>query len=410
MFHWVYVVWMEPLFSYLGVSYETSTPFRIIVTYSCIVLPVLWIPDEIKRPSQFMYWITYVLTYIPMIFIPLFTGYSDVDFLVYTLTLFSGLLLLGASYIFPLKKLEIPPFSNTIFWFTFLSIVGIFILLIVYYLGGSLKLVNIFDSTQIYEQRLRDDVDRGPVAYPMNLLAGVFAPFLFAYGLAYKNKKLLVASFAVQLLIFSVGANKGFILNSGAMLGVFFLFRNSLKNVGTKILLSLSFPLFIIGFVYQFMRDDVTSEFFAFSSLIVFRTIGISTYNMPFYVDFFKDHPYTYYTHINIINKLTGAYPYKRPMGRVLGNYFHDNPEFNMNANFWLTDGIASIGLIGIPIISLVGALVFYIFDCSGIRHSKLFVIILSAYAALVLQNVSLFTTVITGGLGFLMILLLLKK
>ena len=56
-------------------------------------------------------------------------------------------------------------------------------------------------------------------------------------------------------------------------------------------------------------------------------------------MDFFETtgQPHTYYSHINIVNALTGMYPYKDSIGRAVMDR-----DSNANGNFWLMDGIAA--------------------------------------------------------------------
>ncbi len=79
---------------------------------------------------------------------------------------------------------------------------------------------------------------------------------------------------------------------------------------------------------------------------------------------------------------------------------------FDENANFWVTDGIAAIGLPGIIFISILCALVFWALDCAAAKHDLRFSATCVALVCLSILNVSLFTTLLSGGLFAMMIIL----
>ena len=75
-----------------------------------------------------------------------------------------------------------------------------------------------------------------------------------------------------------------------------------------------------------------------------------------------------------------------------------------MNANFWATDGIAALGLVGIPVISIFVGLILYAVDVASQKHRMGFAVTSLLPIMLLMCNISIFTTLLTGGLFFWMV------
>ena len=155
-----------------------------------------------------------------------------------------------------------------------------------------------------------------------------------------------------------------------------------------------------IAFIMSFI-DNSNELLFAIASIIILRTVCVSGWLSQMYMFFFHDHPYTYYSHINVINLITNNYPYKEPLGVVVAN-----GNMNANANFFLTDGVAALGITGLIIIGLIFLLMLVIINAISYRYElkDLFIIIIPALSCL--MNVSLFTTLLSNGLFILLILI----
>jgi hypothetical protein len=133
------------------------------------------------------------------------------------------------------------------------------------------------------------------------------------------------------------------------------------------------------------------------------RTLSIGGLLNVMYFNFFSSHPYTYFSHVNIINFFTGIYPYgNKGLGQVVGSYFLSD-DLNANANFWATDGIASLGVVGILLISIL--VYYFLVLINGVSKGLNIVFVSLVFIPLIgsLLNTSFFSTLLTGG-GFLLI------
>jgi hypothetical protein len=73
-----------------------------------------------------------------------------------------------------------------------------------------------------------------------------------------------------------------------------------------------------------------------------------------------------------------------------------------LNAGFWASDGLAAFGPLGIIVLSAACAGVFWVLDSVASRYDTRFVMVALAFIATSFANVSLFTTLLSGGLGIL--------
>src|SRR5690606_24851887 len=112
---------------------------------------------------------------------------------------------------------------------------------------------------------------------------------------------------------------------------------------------------------------------------------------------------------INVVNVLTNSYPYgDKSIGQVVGHTYWN--ESNANANFWATDGIASLGEIGILVSSFVIFLLFILFNRISQVYNKTFLILVLVPYLNALLNMSLFTSLLTGGAFIIFFLLSFKS
>jgi len=134
------------------------------------------------------------------------------------------------------------------------------------------------------------------------------------------------------------------------------------------------------------------------------RSYGMGGALTGVYGEYFSTHPYTYYSHVNVVG-LFIPYPYKLSVGEEVG-FDLMGRWLNANANFWATDGIAAAGYAGVVLIGvIVGA--FLVF-CNGTMKSEIRRLAFISFIPFIMSvsNSSFFTSLFTGGGGVLLVLL----
>jgi hypothetical protein len=140
--------------------------------------------------------------------------------------------------------------------------------------------------------------------------------------------------------------------------------------------------------------------------VVPFRFFAVPALTIPEYYGFFQDNPVTYMSHVSGFSWILD-YPYDTGIPRVIGNYFYGNPELNCNSGFWAGDGLTGFGPVGILILSVFCAFVFWLFDWIARETDPRFVAVAMTFIGFSFSSTSLFTTLVTGGWLLLMFAIL---
>jgi hypothetical protein len=143
-------------------------------------------------------------------------------------------------------------------------------------------------------------------------------------------------------------------------------------------------------------------EYLSYIAVVHSRLFTIPPLTIPQYFDFFQTHPVTHLSHVTGINWLL-QYPYELDLPYTVGTFYYHSPV-GLNSGMWAGDGLAGFGLWGIPLMSVICAVVFLLLDCASADLDPRFVGLGLTFCTAVFGNVSLFTTLVTGGLGLLIL------
>jgi len=402
----IYKAWLYPNFDYFGYHYKSPSLYLLIITHLFAILPCLWIPIKLKRPTISIYWFVYLLLYIPSQLYPIYIGLNNnTDLLLLSIVLFFSINIIGSTYL--LQQYRIKPiikFTDRQFNFFLIIISVISILYLINIYGRSINFIGYKD---IYTFRLKNaQLAQGTMAgYVILALGSSIFPIIMARGIIDKNKFLIIFSIVGQIFLFSTQGAKSNLLAPIILLFVYFIVYKKESNFGNRLTKYLIISLALILLIATLIPINNSSiAFYAISEIFVriFSMEGLLTAQ---YYSFFSEHAYTYYTHINFIGKIF-TYPYGSvPLGKVIGFEFTGNQLVNSNASFIATDGIAALGLVGIFIISFITAAVFFIIDSISIDLDVNYTTIALAFITLNLLNSSLFSTLLSGGLFLSMII-----
>jgi hypothetical protein len=399
-FQWMYATWLSPTFGYWGFAYEQVPGQYLAIAWVLSVLPALWLPVVLTRPSQMICWVLFLTVFIPSMFVPLFAGLQDVQKVAnLMLTLFAGFGLVSAVYWLPLLTLpnfKIPP---ALFWSCFSGAAVCLIAWVVAVYIGHFRFVTF---GEIYQQ-LRfsgQELAMGTgVSYAVMWLSGSFAPILMSWALVAKRYRWFFVGAAVQVALYSTAGLKSILLSVVVVPILFILVRGDRVPFASKLtwLAALGFAGLNLS---NLLAGELSESHFMLSSIVFMRTAGTAGLSTAQYHDFFSEHPVTYYSHVNGIN-LFVDYPYSQALGREIGYCYSGRTDLNSNAHLWCMDGLAGLGLPGILLISLLCAAAFWLLDSAAKGHPIAFSATAMNFAALNLSNASLFTTLLSGGLIF---------
>jgi hypothetical protein len=314
--------------------------------------------------------------------------------------MFFGLSILEAIYYVPLSISFHVRVPSTSFWVVVTSIMAVLVGYSVYSFGAILRFANL---KEIYSVRsaLAEAVEASGTRfgfYAQMWLAGFFFPFFAAVGALTRRKWLLVLAAGGYLLLFGIGGSKttlfAIIYFPAILLWLAYAKRYKVPvfALGLCGLLSIGVLMESVG---------LTGAAYWYVAVVNFRTFSVPAQLIGQYFDFFSNNPLTYMSHVGGINILVPN-PYDMAIPGLIGTHYYGAPV-GANAGFWAGDGLAGFGPAGIVIMSVVCAIVFWIFDSIAKRCEPRFVIVAATFIATSFGNISLPTTIVSGGLGLLL-------
>jgi hypothetical protein len=334
-------------------------------------------------------------------FIPLFARFDEPSKVVLLLlALFVGFAICGMSYFFQLRKFKTPTLKRAMLWriFWVLTISCTVVVIAAYH--STMRIVSFED---IYDLR-NESIDKGQlVNYSTMWLYGAFYPLLIGWGLYYRRVWLFLLGAAGQVLIYASFGTKASLMSILFASAFYFLLRPGRLPFGSKLTWGVA-VLFLAVSVSLMLVDEPNPLHFVVVSLVSMRTFGIGGLTTAQYYYFFQSHPLTYYAHVRGINLILHN-PYQELLGTVVGAYFY-SPPADATAHLWATDGLAAMGLPGILLISMFCACVFWLLDSATHRHDPRLVALVITYGAINICGIGFFTTLLSGGLGVLTLLL----
>lgn len=407
---WGYFSYLEPVWGYFRIkAAEQSLNNWLLCIFFCI-LPVFFIPVKIFRPSIFIVWILYYLTYIPMLVGVCFdASIPNENRLIISLSYFLGFSLLSFFYKFKLYKSSPSKLPSKYFWIIFYFVLLFMLGFVIVLFRNNLTFANLFYSNEVYDIRFEghEIEKKSPIAgYFVMWLSNALLPFLLSVGLIKKNKVKIIISISGLILLYMTMANKQFILSILYLFIIYKLFNSKYPKKIFLFTISITVLTSTLLLLFKYIESDGLKEIiFLLSGIVLLRTIYTSTFMSIYYNSFFDNHPHTNFSHISGVNKLID-YPYKNSLGIEVGSYFTEFTNYNANANFFITDGLSSIGLIGVILMGFIASFVFFIFDSFAARNNIILGILLLSSTSVALMNVSLFTTLISGGFLFFVYLM----
>lgn len=409
VFLWMYEYYLYPSWDYFGFHYEVPPWPYLALAWILSATPGMWMPIKLTRPSQLAYWVLYLTVFIPSMFVPLYAGLdtpAEVSFLL--VTLYAGFAMMSGCYRLPLLHLRPPRIPRRMFrkWF-----VGGTAALTLWMMIAFRNHLQILSFNDLYDLReIQNEVSQGTLLdIVFMLLTGAFNPFLMGYGLTYRRRWLFLAGVLGQLLVYSVGGTKGSILSIAFISGFYVLFKAGRSPFALKLIFS---TLALVGglcFSYALAGYDPAPLQFQWLALFVvlMRTLSSNGLMTAWYYNFFQSNPHTYYSHIRGVNWFV-HFPYDRTAAQEIGSVYMGSANADPTAHFWAIDGIGALGLPGVILISAFCGLVFWVLDSAAQKHDPRLAALVTCYAAYNIANISIFTSLYSGGLAILILSLYL--
>lgn len=395
VYEYVYANYIMVVFDQGGIRQHVVTN-DIFWYYVLSALPFMFFIG-IKTIGAAMSLFLYVLAYIPMMNM-LFTGnFAESIRILYAIALFLSMsAFFMTDHIYAYRKLITS--KRKLIPFRILEIItAIMFIFLVIIQRGNIHFVNFLqDSSEMYELRAANSMGGN---YIMAWLRSAFIPLLLVCYLHKKQYVKYLISFGAYIVLFMIDMQKITFIYPFLLTGMYYLatFREErFKKYFHVVLITMMIiiPLLLMG-----QLDNPV--FYVVASIFIFRTMCIEGIELNTYLQFFEisNHPYTYYTHIGLIDAVTHANPYPESIGIAV-------TEGNSNANgvFWLMDGVAAAGVVGVLIISLIFILVKSVLNSLDRKCSVALCVCVMLNGIQAMVNASLFTAL--NSCGFILIYL----
>lgn len=321
--------------------------------------------------------------------------------------IFSGTLFFLTDSIYLLKS----PFLKTrkkyisIKTIEIITLLMLIILVVTY--SSQMRFVNFFeDQKQLYAQRAENSSLSvlGLVLYFRQWLTNGFFPFLLVIYLQTKNRLKTCAVLLGYFLVFLIEMAKSTFFMPIIILSFYAIMKYRKNAIRNYYYSGILFTISVIA-ILLFNTYQNSTTMFGLAAIFIMRTMCVSGWLCNMYIPFFENNPFTYFTHINIINFITQAYPYADSIGLTVS--YGDQ---NANAFFLLMDGVAGAGIYGIYIVSMVFIFIKGILNSISLKYKKSLCILIFLPATMAIVNVSIFTAILTCGLLILYLLFMFVK
>jgi hypothetical protein len=388
--NWSYLEVDSLLYSNLGFLYA-SAPFKVFLTAMAMaILPALWLPCELRCPSQVCYWMIYLCVVVPAMFLPyhVLNYHAVSEIIALPLSIVACFAMLGLCYRLPPIRVS-PPDANPQLAIGLITCAAILLICLVVYISGLQFSLSLDDA---YDRRMdaRETVAGGSLrSYAVATLSHSFGPLLIAIGYVRRN----VLSFAVGITgavcIFSLAGTKTDIAMPVFLFALLWLITRYRRNFGVAIALSATLLVALSVFqVLLFDRNDLSVYF-------VRRQIFCPGLLTCFYWDYFSTGEYIYFSD----SFLRSVVPqqYGLPMARLIGEAYFGSAEANANANVWAS-AFANLGYAGMFGFTGLLGLLFRLIDSIAERSDFLVAALMCGMFGLTWTNGGLQTSLLSNG------------
>lgn len=397
VYEYVYANYIMVVFDY-GDSTRQHVVTDIIVWYYVLsAIPFMFFKG-VKTFGAALSLFLYILAYIPIMNMLYVGNFSESIRVPYAIALFVSMsVFFMTDHIYAFKTLLSR--KRKLFSFETLEIItAIMFIYLVIVQRGNIHFVNFIDSAaEMYDLRAENNMGGN---YIMAWLRSAFIPLLLVCYLHKKDYVKYAISFGAYIVLFMIDMQKITFIYPFVLTGLYFV--ATFREEGFK----RYFHIFFIGImivVALFLMAQLDNPvLYTIAFIFLFRTMCIEGLEMNTYLQFFElgHHPYTYYNHIGVINAITHANPYPQSIGLAV-----TEGGGNANGVFWLMDGVAAAGVVGVIIISIIFIFVKAILNSLDRKCSVALCVCIMLNGIISMVNVSLFTAL--NSCGFIMIYLI---
>jgi hypothetical protein len=389
-----------PVWGYEGFR-SAAAPGHAALGCMLAVLPSLWMPIHLIRPSVLVYWLLYLLVVVPVCVVPIFSLQDQSSGpLLLAACIVAMLGLTGIIYRLPLLQINRVHLESYEFLVILISLSTISYALIVSSFGLHFRYIPLQDVYLIRSQ-FKETLSQGSVvvAYAIGWQMYVINPLLMATGITTRHPLPAVTGAAGQFAIYSITGFRDVLFSALFLLYLLWAMRSE-KPFGTRFASSWT-AIFTFAAVLELFGYSRTLEGFVGERMT--GTPGLLT---AYYYEFFSSHPKAHLGQ-SIFFSSWVHYPYALGTPELIGYYYFHDASMSANANLW-ADAYANFGYFGIAGFTFLLAAVLWLYDSIAVGRDKRVAALVIALPGFALANAGLQTCLVTHGIGLAMLLVYL--
>jgi hypothetical protein len=391
-----YSTLISPVFDYLGMTYRAPALSATFLSVLATVVISLALPTRVERTSDFVLWCSFLIAVAPSILI---AQYADILSRPKALSMslwIAGIFLLmvwAAKKVLPVFTLHVrlPPALVALIAVGFsISFYGYLVL----NAGASFEVVAL-DAVQDVRTGYKTLVATAPLmGYALQLQTAVLNPIFMAIGVVRRRLVPLLVGVVGQVLIYSVTGYKLTILSPVFVIALAYYLSRRDRLSGFALVAA------ITGSMELSLALDGLSGGRMFVTIFINRLMaGPGVLTSAFFEVFDGQEKY-HWAH-SFLRPFFDS-PYQLTPGYYVGRAFQ-GVDSQANVNLF-GDGYANLGMLGVAIEAAFLLLILVFLDASARGLPIAITVPSSMVAALGLTNNSSFTSVLTGGIGGLIV------
>lgn len=401
-----YEIYLSQVWGYYGFTFSPPSVFDMAFVALAVLACASVVPMDVRRPSSLIIVALYLTVVIPTFVVTSCFKEGAVE--TYVLELLA-LILSFVVVCLANRRRGLLPSRNQVSPSNHLLILLVISWAVV---GGFLfykynSIMRFVGIGEMYYQRAASASDGAVTAYAKSYFYGVIVPGLIALGLVRSRVVLVLMGIAGCLLMYAITAQKILLLMPVLMIALF-----NMVNKGGLFVTSSFFVVFLAtSLVSLSLLAYALGIFESLVAVLLFRTLGLPGLAFSQYVDVFSLSGHTWWSHVKGFASVVptpSAYagdPSWPNLGYMIGDRVYGNSGVNANANFFVWDGVAAAGALGVVLVGFACAGFLRAFDQLGSRLDSRFVLLISVPLSLLLTNGSIFTVLLSfGGLFWLLV------
>ena len=381
-FDLAYIFGVSRQYGYLGVTLNINWA-KMVVSTITVFCTVLLLPVKMEKVSSYLFFILYIITFLPM---ASYVWLNDKP-IVYYLELFVCFVLIEIYVGFSLNRYKWITVRNGNLILSIALAVYIIssIALIIMNGGIKFKMLDFAIASQSREENIS-----GYAGYLLNWCAKSFMPLFAAYFGYLKKKRWVVLVGALQVgLYFSYGF-KSFLLSVAYLLVVTYSLKAGWKF--WKILPGLFSGIIVVSLLLYLFRIDNMLLF-----LFPFRTLALPCEGQFRYYEYFTNFDKLHFAGSSLGKLFGSEYKYTESIGHVISLYFTGNVS-NSNTGIF-SYAYADFGFPGMLLATLVLIIIFSIIDVCTTHIPKYITVGALSYQMVCMNDTNLTINLFTGGI-----------